>query len=232
MASTDVLLFSSPGRSPLSDSCWWRRGVMLNRSRCARAPSFWYRRGAGMRAGPSGRDRPDCPSGSHVIQARRVSGLHHLSQEGTKMTWPPTSNDPEGTEEPDRHESSEFHTHPQDQEPPATNAISIDSIVAGESGVDRSEFVGQLVITDVQVRPVNNNERLRAWVTITFNDAFVIKGIRIIKGHSRLFVAMPSRQQKDGSFQDVAHPINPDFRTYLEETIIGVYLKFTQPAGS
>jgi stage V sporulation protein G len=88
-----------------------------------------------------------------------------------------------------------------------------------------------LVVTDVQVRPVTNNERLRAWVTITFNDAFVVKGIRIIKGNSRLFVAMPSRQQKDGSFQDVAHPITPEFRTYLEDAIVNVFLKYaTQDA--
>ena len=98
---------------------------------------------------------------------------------------------------------------------------------ASPAGMHDDRRVNTLVITDVQVRPVSNNERLRAWVTITFNDAFVIKGIRIIKGHSRLFVAMPSRQQKDGSFQDVAHPINPEFRRYLEESIIGVYRKFT-----
>lgn len=88
---------------------------------------------------------------------------------------------------------------------------------------DRGNHPSGLVITDVQVRPVANNDRLRAWVTITFNDAFVVKGIRIIQGHTRLFVAMPSRQQKDGSFQDVAHPITPDFRDYLERLIVGTY---------
>jgi stage V sporulation protein G len=79
------------------------------------------------------------------------------------------------------------------------------------------------VITDVRVRPVEGPGRLRAWVTVTFNDAFVVKAIRIIQGHSRLFVAMPSRQQRDGSHQDLIHPITAEFREYLEQAILTVY---------
>ncbi len=95
----------------------------------------------------------------------------------------------------------------------------------GPSGVHGSQHRchhSGIEITDIQVRLVDN-DRLRAWATITFNGAFVIKGIRIILGNQRLFVAMPSKQQKDGKYQDIAHPINPDFRKFLEESILEVY---------
>ncbi len=86
-------------------------------------------------------------------------------------------------------------------------------VVPHHSGVD---------ITDVQVRPVSA-ERLRGWATVTFNNVFVIKGIRIIMGNNRLFVAMPSRPQRDGTYQDVAHPITTDFRDHLEKVILEAY---------
>ncbi len=88
-----------------------------------------------------------------------------------------------------------------------------------------------LQISDVQVRLVDN-DRLRAWATITFNDAFVVKGIRIIQGNSRIFVAMPSKQQKDGKYQDIAHPINPDFRAHVENCILEVYHRIEAASGS
>lgn len=87
-----------------------------------------------------------------------------------------------------------------------------------------------LEITDVQVRLVDN-DRLRAWATITFNSAFVVKGIRIIQGNSRIFVAMPSKQQKDGKYQDIAHPINPDFRAHVENCILEVYHRIEAESG-
>jgi len=85
-------------------------------------------------------------------------------------------------------------------------------------------------ITDVQVRLVDN-ERQRAWATITFNGAFVIKGIRVIQGNRRLFVAMPSKQQKDGKYQDIAHPITPDFRDFLEQCILEVHREIEAAGG-
>jgi len=84
------------------------------------------------------------------------------------------------------------------------------------------EHPSGLAITDVQVRLVDN-DRLRAWATITLNNAFVVKGIRIIRGNQRVFVAMPSKQQKDGKYQDIAHPISKDFRDFLEHRILAVY---------
>jgi stage V sporulation protein G len=87
-----------------------------------------------------------------------------------------------------------------------------------------------LAVTDVQVRLVEN-ERLRGWATITLNDSFVVKGIRIIQGKTRIFVAMPSKQQKDGKYQDIAHPITPDFRTYLENCVLDVFNRLEEEDG-
>jgi stage V sporulation protein G len=101
----------------------------------------------------------------------------------------------------------------------------------GKSGdASLHEHPSGISITDVQVRLVDN-DRLRAWATITFNGAFVIKGIRIIKGNQRLFVAMPSKQQKDGKYQDIAHPISGDFREYLESRILEVYRLESERGG-
>lgn len=76
-----------------------------------------------------------------------------------------------------------------------------------------------------------DNERLRAWATITLNGSFVVKGIRVIQGNTRLFVAMPSKQQKDGKYQDIAHPITPDFRDYLEQCVLDVHQRCEAEGG-
>jgi stage V sporulation protein G len=100
----------------------------------------------------------------------------------------------------------------------------------GPDGVDFQPHESGLVVTDVQIR-LEDNDRLRAWATITLNGAFVVKGIRVIQGNSRLFVAMPSKQQKDGKYQDIAHPINPDFRDYLEHRVLDVYHRVESESG-
>jgi stage V sporulation protein G len=92
------------------------------------------------------------------------------------------------------------------------------------------EHPSGIAITDVQVRLVDN-DRLRAWATITLNNAFVVKGIRIIRGNQRVFVAMPSKQQKDGKYQDIAHPISKDFRDFLEHRILAVYHQVESESG-
>lgn len=79
-----------------------------------------------------------------------------------------------------------------------------------------------LEITGIQVR-LMPNDRLLAYATIILNNAFRISDIRIIEGNRRVFVAMPSRQTKDGNYHDIAHPIDPDFRGYLEQRIIDEY---------
>ncbi len=102
-----------------------------------------------------------------------------------------------------------------------------------DGDVDRTPFEPHhslLAVTDVQVRLVDN-ERLRGWATITLNRSFVVKGIRIIQGKTRIFVAMPSKQQKDGRYQDIAHPITSDFRDYLEHCVLEVFNRLEEQGG-
>ena len=77
-------------------------------------------------------------------------------------------------------------------------------------------------ITEVRVS-LRNDEKLRAFVSITLNDSFVIRGLKIIRGNSGLFVAMPSRKRPDGQHQDLAHPINDQTRKYLTEKVMAEY---------
>jgi stage V sporulation protein G len=79
-------------------------------------------------------------------------------------------------------------------------------------------------ITEVRVS-LRNDDKLKAFVSITLNDSFVIRGLKIIRGNSGLFVAMPSRKRPDGQHQDLAHPINDQTRKYLTETVMGEYEK-------
>jgi stage V sporulation protein G len=75
-------------------------------------------------------------------------------------------------------------------------------------------------ITDVRVKIVESDSRLRGVATITFDDAFVVHDIRIIEGENGLFVAMPSKKTPTGSFRDIAHPIHGDMRRLIEEAIV------------
>ena len=77
-------------------------------------------------------------------------------------------------------------------------------------------------ITDVQIFPAHE-EKLKAYATITIDDCFVIRDIKIIQGHAGLFVAMPAKKRKDGTFRDIAHPLNKETREMIEGQIIGAY---------
>ena len=79
-------------------------------------------------------------------------------------------------------------------------------------------------ITDVKVIPVDD-EKLKAFVSIVFDQCFVVTDIKIISGPKGLFVSMPSKKRKDGSFKDIAHPLNNQTRQYLEERVLSVYKK-------
>lgn len=79
-------------------------------------------------------------------------------------------------------------------------------------------------ITEVKVYPVSE-EKLKAYVTVTFDNCFVVRDLKIIQGNNRLFVAMPSRRMKDGSFRDVVHPSNAEMREILEKRIFEEYEK-------
>lgn len=78
-------------------------------------------------------------------------------------------------------------------------------------------------ITDVRVRKINNEGRMRAIVSITLNDQFVIHDVRIIEGNNGLFVAMPSKRTPSGEFKDIAHPITSDARHLIENAVIDAY---------
>jgi len=78
-------------------------------------------------------------------------------------------------------------------------------------------------ITDVRVRILNTNNRLRGIASITIDDAFAVHELRIIEGREGLFVAMPSRKVPDGEFRDVAHPINLETREELEKQVLAKY---------
>ena len=78
-------------------------------------------------------------------------------------------------------------------------------------------------ITDIRVRKINSEGRMKAVVSVTFDSAFVVHDIKVIEGQEKLFVAMPSRKTPDGEFKDIAHPINADMRESLQDAIIAKY---------
>ncbi len=80
-------------------------------------------------------------------------------------------------------------------------------------------------ITEVKVYPAKENGRLKAYATIIFDDVFIVRDLKVIEGEKGLFVSMPSRRRKDGSFRDIVHPLNAETRKMIEEAIIGEYNK-------
>mgnify|MGYP006291729225 FL=1 len=78
-------------------------------------------------------------------------------------------------------------------------------------------------ITDIRVRKVEADGKLRAYVTVTFDDCFVVHNVKVIEGKSGTFIAMPSRKTKTGEYKDVAHPINSEFRQKLQSKILDAY---------
>jgi stage V sporulation protein G len=86
-------------------------------------------------------------------------------------------------------------------------------------------------ITDVKVIPVDD-EKLKAFVSIVFDQCFVVTDIKIIHGPKGLFVSMPSKKRKDGTFKDIAHPLNNQMRQYLEEKVLSVYKAQVAPTAA
>jgi stage V sporulation protein G len=78
-------------------------------------------------------------------------------------------------------------------------------------------------ITEVKVFPVDDGGRLKAYATLVFDDCFIIRDLKVIQGDQALFVSMPSRRKKDGSFRDIVHPLNVEMRSLVEESIIKEY---------
>jgi stage V sporulation protein G len=78
-------------------------------------------------------------------------------------------------------------------------------------------------ITEVKVYPAKENGRLKAYATVIFDNDFIVRDLKVIEGEKGLFVSMPSRRRKDGSFRDIVHPLNAETRKMIEDSIIGEY---------
>ncbi|MBO6116644.1 MAG: septation regulator SpoVG [Ruminococcus sp.] len=78
-------------------------------------------------------------------------------------------------------------------------------------------------ITDVKIRKIMSEGRLRAVVSVTIDDMFAVHDIKVVQGDERLFVAMPSRKDENGIFRDIVHPISPSARKLFEESILDAY---------
>ncbi|MCH8027781.1 MAG: septation regulator SpoVG [candidate division Zixibacteria bacterium] len=77
-------------------------------------------------------------------------------------------------------------------------------------------------ITEIRIT-IKNEERLKGFANITFDSSFVVRGMKIIEGNTGLFVSMPSRKRPNGSYQDIAHPINQDMRESIEGQVLKEY---------
>ncbi|MBR4207813.1 MAG: septation regulator SpoVG [Lachnospiraceae bacterium] len=80
-------------------------------------------------------------------------------------------------------------------------------------------------VTDVRIRIMEKEGKLKAVASITIDDCLVIHDIKVIEGDRGLFIAMPSRKAQDGTYKDIAHPINSDTRTELQDLILNNYEK-------
>lgn len=78
-------------------------------------------------------------------------------------------------------------------------------------------------ITDVHVRKITQESKMKAVVSITLDDVFVVHDIKVIEGEKGLFIAMPSKKTADGEYRDIAHPINSATRELIQTTILNVY---------
>ncbi len=77
-------------------------------------------------------------------------------------------------------------------------------------------------ITEIVIS-LRDEDRLKAFVNVTFDNCFVVRGMKIIEGSDGLFISMPSRKAEDGTYRDVAHPINNEFRQKIEKAILAKY---------
>ena len=80
-----------------------------------------------------------------------------------------------------------------------------------------------MTITDVRIRKIASDGKMKAIVSVTFDNEFVVHDIKVIEGHNGLFIAMPSRKTPDGEFKDIAHPINTDTREKMQSSILAAY---------
>lgn len=86
-------------------------------------------------------------------------------------------------------------------------------------------------VTDVRVRKITKEGKMKAVVSITLDDEFVVHDIKVIEGDKGLFIAMPSRRSGDGEYRDIAHPINSGTRDMLQNIILQEYQKFLEESA-
>lgn len=80
-------------------------------------------------------------------------------------------------------------------------------------------------ITDIRVRVVSKESKMKAVVSVTFDNAFVVHDIKVIEGEKGLFIAMPSKKTPDGEYRDIAHPIHGEMRSMLQDAILEEFRK-------
>ncbi|WKZ31647.1 MAG: septation regulator SpoVG [Thermodesulfobacteriota bacterium] len=80
-------------------------------------------------------------------------------------------------------------------------------------------------ITEIKVLPVDGDEKLKAYVTIKLDDCFVVRDMKVIKGTTGYFVAMPAKKMKDGTYRDLVHPLDKPTRQMLEEQVMSEFKK-------
>ena len=78
-------------------------------------------------------------------------------------------------------------------------------------------------ITDVRVRKISSDGKIKAVVSVTLDDEFVVHDIKVIDGEKGLFIAMPSRKATDGEYRDIAHPINSETREKFQKIVLDAY---------
>ena len=78
-------------------------------------------------------------------------------------------------------------------------------------------------ITDIRIKKLSAEGKMKAVVSVTFDDAFVVHDIKVIEGQEKLFTAMPSRRTPENEYKDIAHPINKEMRDYIEKSILEKY---------
>ncbi len=88
----------------------------------------------------------------------------------------------------------------------------------------KGEF--HMEITDIRIRRISEDSKMRAIVSVTFNDELAVHDIKVIQGHDKLFLAMPSRRLPNGGFSDIAHPTNKELRDKIEKAVLDEYSRF------
>ena len=96
--------------------------------------------------------------------------------------------------------------------------LTFDDIDSWKGGV-------KMKITDVRIRKLTDEGKMKSIVSVTFDDEFVVHDIKVIEGRNGLFVAMPSRKMGEGDFRDIAHPLTSETRNRIKDTILEAYEK-------